>query len=253
MRFVEDFRAAHIKKYPNNEEIYIVGCGCSLDDFPDDFFYEKKNGAIVTKKITIALNWAIIAFPECTYWHAGHPERVLWMKENNPEVLKRSFLLHPMVPFIKEFPKRITEGRSLELLDEYKDDPVYLRWHWILGNRSQFMKLLPQTIDAIIAGRSCRYICLSTIAHYAIQIAIVLGAKEITMVGCEAKTTNNRIYAQSRGLSNFYPKKPLHGESCSTKKFGRTCLGTKILAKAFKPYGIEVRRYYYDKGYENII
>lgn len=245
MKFIEDFRATHIEKYPENKEIWIVGPDPSLGDFPGDFFDDK---------VSIAINRAIGAFPNCTYWHASHPEIILWVKENHPEILKKSILLYPMVSFVKSFPKKLTGEESLELLGKYKDDPVYLRWHWILGNRSQFMKLLPQTIDDIIAGRSCKYICLSTIAHYAIQIAVVLGTKEITLVGCGSKVVNNKEYAQVQGLSNFCPiKRTPRKLRIYMKRFARHRLGTKILAEAFEPHGIKVRRYYYNEGYENIV
>lgn len=243
MRFIEDFRNRHA-----GEEIWIVGSGPSLDDFPDDFFYGR---------ISIALNYAIIAFPKCTYWSAGHPETILEMKKDNPQVLKKSILLFPMVPFKKDYPKRMSEERALELLGEYKDDPAWMRWHWIHKNRHLLAKFLPSTIDAIMAGKSCNYVCFGTIAHYATQAAVVLGAKKVTLVGCEAKTGKYFWHAQKRGLSRFYhegrreyTREHMDGKA---RKFPHNRLGTKLLAEAFKPHGIQVRRYFYGIGYEEII
>lgn len=238
MKFVKDLRGVH-----ENKEIWIAGSGPSLDDYPDDFFKDK---------ILITLSWAFIAFPKCTYWHVSHPEKMLQMKKRYPKILKKSFILLPLVPFKGESPKQMTDERSLELFGEDKDDPVYLRWHRILGNRAQFMKLLPQTIDAIIAGQDCKYIALSTLAHYAIQIAVILGAKKVSLVGCEGKASEDRLHAKNRGLLEIYPKMSPQ----QFQRYLRGCdhfrFGTKILAEAFKPYGIEVRRYFYGKGYEKI-
>ena len=250
MKLVEDLRDIH-----KNKEIWIVGTGPSLDNFPDDFFCEKKeDGKILEpEKITIALNWSILVFPKSTYWHACHPETVLWMKKNHPEVLKKSFTLLPMVPFRGHFrKKKLTEEISLNLLGEHKDDPVYLRWHWIVGNRPRFMELLPGTIKAIIAGKDCRYIALGTCIHYAIQIAVIIGSKKITLVGCELKADKDRIHARSRGLLEPYPTYTRKGFNMYVRRFGRLRLGIELLAKSFKPYGIEIQRYYYKSGYEAV-
>ncbi|GAH32284.1 unnamed protein product, partial [marine sediment metagenome] len=51
MRFIED---EDIRDKYKNEEIYIVGRGPSLDDFPDDFF---------DNKIMITVNDAYLAVP----------------------------------------------------------------------------------------------------------------------------------------------------------------------------------------------
>jgi len=54
-RFIEDLHNVH-----KGEEIWVLGCGPSLDDFPDDFFDEKY-------RIAIAVSWSMMAFPNCTY------------------------------------------------------------------------------------------------------------------------------------------------------------------------------------------
>lgn len=253
IKFVEDLRGKH-----KNKRIWIVGTGPSLDDLPDDFFDDK---------ISIALNWAIIPFPKCTYWHANHPEYILWMKENRPEVLKKSFLSYPLVPFNNPGHKkpRLTEEETLNLLGKYRDDPTYVRWHWILSNHARFMKFLPRTVNDIKAGRSCHYVCLGTVLHYAIQTAVILGSKKIVLVGCESKATakanGDRIHAKSRGLSEFYPWKWNSSPRMRTQRsldlylarFKRIRLGVELLAKSFKSYGVEIQRYYYKSGYEPVI
>ncbi|GAI04345.1 unnamed protein product, partial [marine sediment metagenome] len=57
LQFIEDCRDRH-----KGEEIWILGSGSSLDDFPDNFFNPKE-------KIAIAVKLARVAFPDCTYYH----------------------------------------------------------------------------------------------------------------------------------------------------------------------------------------
>ncbi|GAH04969.1 unnamed protein product, partial [marine sediment metagenome] len=54
-RWIEDLHNIH-----KGEEIWVLGCGPSLDDFPDNFFDEKY-------RIAISVSWSMVAFPNCTY------------------------------------------------------------------------------------------------------------------------------------------------------------------------------------------
>lgn len=239
MKFIEDFRDTHKK----DKEIWILGCGSSLDDFPDDFFDETKN------RMSIALNWSIIGFPQCTYWHVGHPNAPVWMIKRKPEILKKSIFILPFAPIRRG--AWLTEEESLELLDPYRNDPIYMRWHFIMGNLKRFQILLEPTVQCIMKRRTCRYICLSTSVHYAIQTAIVLGGKKINLVGCEAALRNGRFHAVKRGMSKFYTEKERGRGNEERLKIYK--LGVSLLAKAFRPYGIEIRRYYYGKGYRSVV
>ncbi|GAH46312.1 unnamed protein product, partial [marine sediment metagenome] len=49
----------------HKEEIWILGCGLSLDDFPDDFFDYNEDDP--ESRIAIAVSWSMVAFPNCTY------------------------------------------------------------------------------------------------------------------------------------------------------------------------------------------
>lgn len=236
MRLIDDLRNKH-----KDEEIWILGCGPSLDDFPDDFFDRTKN------RTSIALNWSIIGFPQCTYWHAGHPNAVIWMMKHKPEILKKSILALPFAPLPGQ--DYFTEEQSLTLLGPYKNDPIYLRWHWIMGNYKRFRALLEPTIRCIMNQQTCHYISLSTSLHYAIQIAAVLGGKKITLIGSEKTIQEGERHAVKRGMSQFYT-----GNAGVQKlRSKRWRLGIKSLAEAFKSHGIEIQRYYYGKGYENIV
>lgn len=240
MKFVEDFR----DKY-KNEEIWILGSGSSLDDLPDDFFDKVKN------RTSIAINWSIIGFPQCTYWLAGHPEIMIYMQNKRLEIFKKSILLLPLVAFHNKPP--LNEKESLKLLGPYKNDPIFLRWHFILGNLKRFKVLLNPTVKCIMKKQTCRYICLSTSVHYAIQIAVVFGAKRISLVGCEATLRGGKYHAKKRGMQKFcfYPggKDKVKPEAFR-RKFAE---GTRLLAQAFKPHGIKICRYFPKEGYKDIV
>ena len=118
--------------------------------------------------------------------------------------------------------------------------------------------------------RICHLISMRSILHYGIQCAAILGAQKITLVGCEARTTKHSHHAQKRGMHQAYakiqqkkkvfPKDGTVGITYSidhqtgkTKRFFQHRVGTELLTEAFAPFGIEVRRYYHKKGYEDIV
>lgn len=233
MRFIESLRS----KY-RGKEIWILGSGPSLDDFPDNFFEEK---------IFIEINWIFSAFPplsESNYILTTHIEPPKYLMEHKPEFLKKSILGLPLLT-------GKTRGNA-DLLGECKDDPIYFQWHWVQGRKKLFFKHFAPTIRSIIKGESCKYICFRTNVHYAIQIAVILGAKTITLVGCEAKRRKGKTRAAKRGLAFHYKTQGKgKGEGMEFEP-DKWQLGTALLAKALKSHGIGVRKYYYGKGYEAI-
>lgn len=123
-----------------------------------------------------------------------------------------------------------------------------------------------ETVEKIMKGESTQYPCLDSHAHWGIQAAAILGAKKITLVGCDIKHLNWRMegfgHGLGHGLDEFYARQ-LEGY----RKCGPTSVeaqrgenpaqllqrqGDKWLAEAFAPFGVEVCRYYYGKGYRDI-
>ncbi|GAH51135.1 unnamed protein product, partial [marine sediment metagenome] len=156
-----------------DKEIWIIGNGPSLDDYPDDFF---------NNKIFIEINWPFAAFPpleESQYILTTHIESPKYLIEHKSEFLKKSILGLPLLTGKNHW--------NIDSFGKYKDDPIYFQWHWVQGSHKLFLEYLKPTIQSIMNGKSCKYICLRTNIHYAIQIAVVLGARAVTLVGCEAK------------------------------------------------------------------
>jgi len=216
LKFVEDFRDQYKKK----KEIWIFGAGPNLDRLSDDFFDDK---------ISIGINWTFIAFPKCSHFITTHTEPPKYLLEKQPTLLKKCILGLPLA----------TGSRHLEpdALGKYKMDPIYFYWQWIQGKSGVFQEYLGSTIKQIMAKKPCKYICFRTNIHYAIQIAIVFGAKRIILVGCDAEESDGKTHAQDRDLSSFYKKRQKIPSRMKWEK------GTKLLANGFKPHGIKIFKY----------
>lgn len=259
-RYTEDLR----DKYPD-EEIWIVGTGPSLDDFPDNFF---------KGKISIGLNFSFVAFPRLTYFITGLSQISELMMQINPELAKKTIRVlnwergkyksHP-----QNLPSPYPHIPNHYGFGAYKQDAIYMTTDFpVRGNIKNFKKALKPVVENIIKKKKILHgAYLKTIADYAIQTAAILGAKQITLVGCEARTTKHSFHAQKRGMHAAYSKiKPelakdgaseitysIKYQTGKTETFYKLRLGTKLQAEAFAPYGIKIQRYYYGIGYKNII
>lgn len=241
-RFVEDLHNVH-----KGEEIWVLGCGPSLDDFPDNFFDEKY-------RIAIASTWSLVAFPNCTYsafsrGQKGHLEHVL--EKGRQALYKCIVRLTPI-----EVKNKIFIG----------PEPIYLRINQgveLGGSFSQADRDYNQQLaKKLIDGTQMSFASAGTCIHSEMQVAIVMGAKKVTLVGCETKLLKFQGHAYKRGMDKIYkehdrsrmpkvgfPDHYLAGNSPSQQ---RVRAGTTFLARTMKPHGIQIARYYYDKGYELI-
>jgi len=233
MRFIDDLRDCH-----KGKTIWIQGIGQSLCDFPRKFF---------DKKISIALNWAVIAFPNCTYWH-GHHECVReYLRDEKPEFLRKSIILYP-------FPGPFRHGRITqpkEFFGELVSKPIWMKfWDTRPIPKSAFEEAIKYIVEKRTAPRGYR--ASMTVAHTAMQAAAVMGAKRIVLVGCEHRGSYARCYGMYdwRKACGGFEIFPIHDSRYQD--------GTRWSAEIFAKYGIEVIRYYhkdgpfYKKGYEKI-
>lgn len=226
-RYIEDLRGLY-----KGKEIWVLGCGPSLDAFPENFF---------DNKISIACNWAFIAFPNCTYLVNYHLDQTNFIRKYTPEVAEKWILWAP-----PEDPKNSEWVPQFNL--------IYMS-RSIKGNSKEDFD---GAVKAIMRGQPYKYVDKNTIAHPAIQAAAIMGAKKITLVGCEHRATKDKYHAQKRGLWAFYKEIPGHGHidpktgEPAMFRQGECVDGTVWFVEAFKRYGVEVRRYYHTTGYEEI-
>lgn len=256
MRYLEDLNIDKLK----GKEFWIVGLGPSLDDYPDNFF---------EGKIAIGLNTAFVAFPHLTYFLTGDQGPLPgFMIETAPGLVKRTIWVLDQEPSLKYIDHPRIPAPDTEF-GEYKDDLIYTTRKVISPALVEvFKKALPPIIEDVMQRKQpWHLILLRTCAHYAILCAAYLGAKEITLVGCEAKSTEHSFHAQKRGLHDAHAKmQPGQKENGTAEKTYSIeyqtgtmdhlisfRVGTELLAEALAPYGVVVRKYYYGKGYEDII
>ena len=229
MRMVEEYRDSHKGK------IWIIGSGRSLDDFPQMFFKDK---------ITIAMNYTGLAFPKCpdfpTYSVHIHEEALQDMLKWKPGFLKRCILAW--------LPPDRTEG--LTWPEDYNQDPVWIRWHaWVL-KKEDIENTVAQMMDKE-RRKDCVHLSFYTTLHVAIEVAVILGAENVTLAGADPYQTAEQSHAlrikNPNGEPIYRQRKigPSKNMECWRK-------GNLWLAQAFKPYGIQVRRFYYPDGYEEI-
>lgn len=234
-RFIEDYYDRH-----RGKEIWILGCGWSLDHYPDDFFDDK---------ITIAINWAFEAFPKCTYIMTSHNVIPDWLVDNQPEFLDKCILVvFPYYSEMMNWPRK-----------EYGNAPIWMRTvHPSVPYRSinEATGDYKQMIKPVMERQPILYQALWTVPHCAITASIIFGAKKITLVGCSMKALKDRMHATRGGMDKHYSQ--FNREFSEVEQRGERGgfqiiqRGTSLLAELFKPYGIDIQRYYYKTGYEKI-
>lgn len=237
---IEDLRGHH-----KDAEIWILGCGPSLDDFPIDFF---------EGRIAIAVKYSMARFAHCTYNMFAYrdlgPGSVAgWVKEGHLDMLKNS-----IVTIRREFSKRPVWPGG------YGKYPYYMR---VFKGRARFW--LERAAKCVIEGKPCIYPGVNTIAHHAMFAAIVMGARKITLVGCDACTGRWRAHAEKDGMKEVYMRQHREVDMSwiiEKKEFGQEWQdgtfsgyqdirnGVKWLKELFEPRGVEISRYFYGKGYE---
>ena len=230
MKFIEDIRDRH-----KGEEIWVIGAGSSMDEYPINFFEDK---------ICIGINWVFSSFLDVGdekgkfgsrvfYSIHQHPEPSDWIVKHIPHFLHNCF-------FLLSAERIVVHGWEMLWWEDYNEDPYYMR----MGERgSAGVRATDQDFrDAakcIVGGGNCHYFSRGTTLHWAIQAAAVLGAKKIYVVGGESQgghmCKHGSFYVVQR-------EPPLQGIIRVWQE------GTRSLAWAFAPYGIDIVYYYYGKG-----
>lgn len=227
MRYIEDLRDKHVGK-----QIWIIGSGPSLDDFPDNFFKDK---------IFIVVNLSIRRFPpkeECQYAHWYHKVHFDYVEEKNPEIFKRTIALIP-------------SGEGMDSPDnwgEFKDViPIWMKWG--TGANEAYIEAAAK---AIIEGNPCLYTGMGSVIHTAIQAAFVMGACSVVLCGCEHKVTKEKKHGYKGGMDIYKEHEGKISFDTLIKCYENIRRGTCAYAKAFAKYGRMLKRYYYPTGYKEI-
>lgn len=234
VRYIEDLRKLHKK-----EEIWVIGTGRTLDDYPDDFFIDKT---------FIVLNWAMSRFgprsfapeKERQYIHWYHSKNFKkWVSEKHPEY-------HPHV--MLSLPHELVT--KPEEYGEHYDEAIWLRWD---ETRAEKEEDFQKVIRDIMEEKPITMRAWSTCAHIAIEAAMIMGADRVTLAGCDGEVRGVYAHAIRGGMDEFYSDKFLDDKFCDNYTHdGHDCqkMGRIWLARAAESYGIKIRRYFYESGYE---
>lgn len=232
LKVLEDLCDIH-----RGKEIWIIGAGKSLDDFPKDFFDDK---------IAIAINGAILKYPRATYFCAFHS---VWI---NMAIKSKGLLEKSLFQYIKKTPN--TETRTLEDMG-LENIPF-----WICVNTFQhYGEDTKKAIEGVAfqiynKSKNIEYMEHGTTAHVAMWAAFVMGANSITLVGCEHKS-----YPNQNRYANIGIPYPNHDTRVWSKNINPEINKvTKLIADEISEYNVKVSRYfnadseYYKKGYVSV-
>lgn len=214
----------------------MIGAGPSLDEYPIDFFEDK---------VCIGVNWVFSVFlnvgdgiekfdTRAFYSVHSHREAAAWIAEHIPRFLTHCFfILTPQ----QEGPGY--DYRKYCCREYFNEDPYWIRNAFQPGNITASDATFRAMAECIMAKRNdCRYFCRGTTLHWAIEVAVVLGAKKIYVAGGEARGG----YARKHG--SFYSLgSPYSGGGPGDCAVWRE--GQRALARAFEPYGIEIEYAYW--------
>ena len=273
MRYIEDLRDIYKNKKDDvyDKNIWVIGCSPWLADYPADWFDDK---------ISIRLNYSMVAFPLRTDYHYVHWYHSEWdaimddgerekgirhyVDEKVPEIYDRVIL-----PVPHELVKKPGD------YGKYHEKITWMRYNETLANKEDFQTAVRKILKDRV---ECEYRALSTVAHTGIQAALIMGAKRVILAGCECKTTANTADAQVRGMDEFNywagpkadkrrlfyiegikrPKElttilPIEEQEGTSPRRMRHKNGTKWIAEEAILYDREIVRHSYKKGYEPVL
>jgi hypothetical protein len=229
LKFLEDLRNKH-----RGEEIWVIGAGPSLDDYSIGFFQDK---------ICIGVNWVFSVFLDIgdgkekfnarTFYSVhSHSEPADWIAKYKPHFLTHCILIS------RPPSHRIHRGKSYCCPQNFNQDPYWIRNSYLVSDVKASDTDFATMAKCIMAKKEdCRYLCRGTSIHWAIEVAVVLGAKKIYIAGTDGGVGYMLAHGSLYQQVHKYRFPHTHWRE-----------GTGALARAFKPYGIKIAYYNYGRG-----
>lgn len=235
MRFIEEQR-----DWYHNQDIWVIGSDPNLDHYPDNYFQDK---------VSIAITISCVAFPNSTYFLSGDSRVLSAIKSARPDYLKKCII--PLV-YSKPSP-RIKSQQHIPWWEDYGLDPIYLK---VVRGKSivdHTQKDWERMAHQIFDGDQVEFIALHTSLDFGIEVAAVLGASRIVLVGCSHRTTKYRSYACKRGMWIFLPQNiyrpfemPRDYQTGEVRGYANMKEDTIRLKVLFEKYGIDIVKHRYD-------
>ena len=219
-RNIEEIRDIH-----NGETIYIVGSGPSLDTYPDSFLNDKIS-------MTLHLSFQKLSNP--TYTHIAEADRIEFFKINNPDFFKTQGL------FCNSFFPLVHPSTILKDIGGIDKSPYFIKYN---PRRLHFSHIKKQ-IEAALTGKDIRYQSNSTCLHTGIWCALILGFKDIYLIGCDHsyessnKGANEKHYFSSAVVDDIRQRNIKFFKDA----YNRMRVFTDEIIKLCKTYGININQ-----------
>jgi hypothetical protein len=196
------------------QDIYIVGSGPSANLFPKEFF---------EGKVCISLNDAYKIHPNITPIAFMHHERYAYSKENGKTVF-HPYFKNIQYPIVKLSGK---ERIPSDLVDWDNDHFYYFDWsHQI----EDIWTMTKDTKELFYTKEGCSL-------HAAMQVAWILGARNIFIIGCDSTTFGGKHYA-NYNKDGYRDNEKLQGGA--QRNYDSYIYGTMIVQEFLLRKGINV-------------
>lgn len=132
--------------------------------------------------------------------------------------------------------------------------PIWTKWGTYFTDKSVIA-----SIKAVMEGKPYPYTGAGTMIHTAMQAAFILGAKLVTLTGCEMRMAGQQIHAEKDGIKEVYidhsldKKNPTFNTKYRIDAYRKFRIATHKFNVEIKKYGREMKRFYYPQGYEEIV
>ncbi len=198
-----------------NQDIYIIGAGPSINLFPLDFF----NG-----KICLSLN-------DTYKMHPGIRPIVIM---NNPTYAYLGHREAPYHPYFKhiKYPVVKMTGRHRSSKNVDWDDPYFYCYDWSHKIDTDLWTMTKDTDFLYSSPEGC-------ILHEGLQLAWILGAKNIFVVGCDSRTMGGRHYADF-DKNGFSADEAPKGLDRKERNYDSYVYGALLVIEFLKRKGVNV-------------
>ena len=172
---IEKIKIEIIRNRHFGETMYIYGSGPSLDSYPKNFLDDK---------LSMSLHMAYMKYKNPTYAHITESDRIEWFKVNHLDFFKTQGIycdpLFPLIPL------------DIALKDiDVMAKPYYLKYNPLKLQLSN----IPKEVQAAFLGSDYRYRSNNTCLHNAIWASIILGCKNIKLIGCDFASKGGKHYS----------------------------------------------------------
>ncbi len=240
----EDFKdITLLRDTEKKSTIWIIGCDPNIDFYPDDFFNDK---------LSIAISEACVPFPRSEYFVTNNTPILEAIKH-----VRVDFLSKCIIPLSCHRSKPVPYWEQLNpYWEDFGLDPIYMKL--VSGPQVTHTSMdWRRMVRQIFSDGPVEFVQPASAAHFGIEVAGIMGAKKIILVGCSHKSTRYFFHAHKRGLWIFfwenYPNEkrkvyPLSYINGRIPELARMRKDTIRFKRSFAKYGVEIVRHRWDEG-----